>query len=134
MVLDQLKGWLDPHPLYSGAFVSSSPVAVISQCSWAGTVSVVLRCCSRRSRQQFLPGRACTANESDAGCGMGPGAGTCREAQDGNTLLGDRGSWDAHPAQLSSSLLPVAFSRVVELSYQHGTTCDVCTVTISQIV
>ena len=41
----------------------------------------------------------------------GQGAGTGREAQDGNTLLGDRGAWDAHPAQPYSCLISIVFSR-----------------------
>lgn len=39
---------------------------------------------------------------------MGLGADTGREAQDGNTLLGGRGAWDAHP-QLYSSLMSIVF-------------------------
>jgi len=42
---------------------------------------------------------------------MGLGAGTGREAQDGNVPLGDMGAWDARPAQLYSPLMSVVFSR-----------------------
>lgn len=91
---------------------SSPPVAVISQCPRAGTGP---RCAQglQSEEQAAVPALESTHSKcvkADAGCRMGHGAGTGREAQDGNTLLGDRGAWDAHPAQLYSSLMSVVFS------------------------
>lgn len=66
MVLDQLKGWLGPPATHIRVPLCPRPLLLLLLANVHGQarVPVVLRCCGHRSRQQFLPWRACTVNES----------------------------------------------------------------------